>query len=674
MANPPNKLSRFLKEIKRRNVHRLMAVYGGTAFIIFEASTIIFPRWGLPDWTIDLVLYLLILGAIITFALGWIYDINPEGGIVKTEPIEKVKAEEVPKSSNRWKIASYISFVVIVGLIILNVFPRDRSANSFNGIETSIAVLPFENMSINEEDGHLGNAFTDEIIMTLQSIKAFDRVLSYSSTMQFAQNRPSVPDIAEKLNVNYLVEGSIQKYQNRIRVRVQFIRAFNEDHIWGDSFDHEYIEPKDILTIQTIIAQEVAGQLKVSIAPEEKLMIETVPTSNLNALTLYQKGRNAFQNYFSTNDKEQIAKAEGFYHKALNYDREFAKAYVGLAQVYWTKHYGESFFSENFLDSVLILSNKALTFNENLSEAYFIRGSYYYEKGDLATAEKEFDQAIELNPNNWESYYYKATLYGHNDLINLLDNCLKASSLCTGSQLPRILRGIVAAYQNAGFPEQALDYTTRIFELDQDSAKYYMLLAGFASARQDFENQHRYILKAYAIDTNTVVRGIGHIVEKVADSYANLGQYDLAVSWYEKYMQTDYIKGYPNLWGSHRIGYAYWQTGNREKADYFFNQQLEYSTNEINLGRARSEQYFTYYDLAAVYAFMGEMDKALDNLKIFNEKKTIHHWMVLLIKTDPLFDSIRDASEFQQIVRDVEAKYQTEHERVRQWLDENDML
>ena len=663
----PNRLSQFWQELKRRNVIRVVTVYAGAAFVILELVDIIAEPLKLPSWLLPVVIVLLSIGFIIAVILSWIYDIHPEGGMVKTEPAEKAKVEGLPNSSNGWKIASYISFAVIVGLIILNIIPRDKTTNSFNGFETSIAVLPFENMSMNEEDAHLGNAFTDEIIMTLQSIKAFDRVLSYSSTMQFAENRPSIPDIAEKLNVNYLVEGSIQKYQNRIRVRVQFIRAFNEDHIWGDSFDHEYIEPQDMLSIQTIIAEEVADQLRVSIAPEEKLRIETVPTSNLNALTLYQKGRNAFQN-------DYLDEAEGFYHQAINIDQEFAKAYVGLAQVYWAKHYAESFFSENFLDSVLILSNEALSHNDNLSEAYVMRGSYYYEKGNLANAEKEYDKAIELNPNDWVPYYYKAILYGFNDLINLLDNCLKALSLCKGPQLPDILRGIIAGYQNAGFPEQALDYANRLFELDQDSAKYYMLLSGFASARQDYENQLRYALKAYALDSNKVVMRLGNIVDRVANSYANLGQYDMAVKWYEKYMQTDYVKRYPTLWVSHRIGYAYWKTGNQEKADHYFNQQLEYSTNEINLGRMRSEEYFAYYDLAAVYAFLGEREKAIENLMIFNEKKIIHHWMVLLIKTDPLFDSIRDEPEFQQIVRDVEAKYQAEHERVRQWLEENDML
>ena len=153
--------------------------------------------------------------------------------MVKTEPAEKVKEKEIPKSSNSWKIASFISFVVIVGLIVLNIIPRANRAIKTEELERSIAVLPFENMSHNEEEDYLGGAFTDEIIMALQKIKEFERVLSRTSTLQYEENRPTIPEIAQKLNVNYIIEGSIQKLEGRVRIRVQVIRAQNEDHTLG---------------------------------------------------------------------------------------------------------------------------------------------------------------------------------------------------------------------------------------------------------------------------------------------------------------------------------------------------------------------------------------------------------------------------------------------------------
>ena len=124
MSHPSNKLSQFWQELKRRKVTRVITVYAAAAFVIMELVDIVAPNLGLPTWTFNLVLILLIVGFIIAVILSWIYDIHPEGGIVKTEPAHKAKEEDIPKSSNGWKIASIISFVVIVGLIVFNVVPR----------------------------------------------------------------------------------------------------------------------------------------------------------------------------------------------------------------------------------------------------------------------------------------------------------------------------------------------------------------------------------------------------------------------------------------------------------------------------------------------------------------------------------------------------------------------
>src|SRR5210317_936211 len=140
----PNKLSQFWQELKRRNVVRVITVYAGVAFVILELVDIIAEPLKLPSWLLPVVIVLLSIGFIIAVILSWIYDIHPEGGMVKTEPDERVHDEHIPKSSKGWKIASYISFVVIVGLIALNVVPRSINKKI---LDKSIAVLPFINDS-----------------------------------------------------------------------------------------------------------------------------------------------------------------------------------------------------------------------------------------------------------------------------------------------------------------------------------------------------------------------------------------------------------------------------------------------------------------------------------------------------------------------------------------------
>ena len=146
------------------------------------------------------------------------------------------------------------------------------------------------------------------------------------------------------------------------------------------------------------------------------------------------------------------------------------------------------------------------------------------------------------------------------------------------------------------------------------------------------------------------------------------------MKYFKKWNERLIVQGKLSPGGMHRIGFAYLMNGYKNEAEYYFNMEVEYCNMINELGRASARELYPYYNLAGVYAFRGEKDKAYENLRIFNQRPIELLWMVTLIKNDPLFDSIRDEPEFQQIVRDVEAKYLAEHERVRKWLEEQGML
>jgi len=238
----PNRLSQFWQELKRRKVVRVITIYAAIAFVILQLVEILAPSLRLPEWTMNFILVLLIVGFIITVIVSWIYDIHPEGGIVKTEPAHKVKEEDIHPSSRAWRVSSYISFVVIIALVILNIIPRTGKKEI---LDKSIAVLPFENMSDSDEFSHLGDAITDEIIMQLYKISAFE-VRSRTSIMQYKNTEKGSPEIGRELNVDYLLEGSTQRYEDQVRIRVQLIHAADDDHIWGEVFEGEW---KDIFSI-----------------------------------------------------------------------------------------------------------------------------------------------------------------------------------------------------------------------------------------------------------------------------------------------------------------------------------------------------------------------------------------------------------------------------------------
>ncbi|MCK5692266.1 MAG: hypothetical protein KAI08_05440 [Bacteroidales bacterium] len=173
MSDKLKGLPRFWKEVKRRNVLRSLAIYAGTAFIILEASTIVLPRWGLPDWSIDLVLYLLILGVFINVIVSWIFDITPQG-MQKTKALEEIQPNEKPSDSKKWKAATYVSLVVIVALIIVNVVPtKDLKAGDIQ----SLLILPFDNFTGDDQLDYVAAGMHSSLIGDMGRISGL-RIIS----------------------------------------------------------------------------------------------------------------------------------------------------------------------------------------------------------------------------------------------------------------------------------------------------------------------------------------------------------------------------------------------------------------------------------------------------------------------------------------------------------------
>ncbi len=581
-------------------------------------------------------------------------------------PDEVFKRESVPRKSNRTRII--IAAIIVLALIVLGYFFIPTLSKPKELLEKSIAVLPFRNDSPNDSTTYFMNGVMEEILNNLQKINDFSRVLSRNSVERYRNNTDkSTPEIAKALGVNYIVEGSGQKYGNKFVLRVQLIVANNERHLWSKSYNREIRETSDIISIQSEIAQSIAAELKTIITPEEKQLINKIPTTNLTAYDFYQQGREEYTKYWIDNrNKADLQKAEDFYHKSLKYDSAFANAYSGLAMVYWDKHIWKEYFSEDFMDSVLILTKIALSLDNQLSEAYTLKGRYYNEIGKPEQAIEEFDKAIKINPNDWRAYREKANFYYATDLVNHINYLQKAASINRGEELPQLLLAIGWAYFNAGFPEKSKQYYNDILKLNGDSLAYYSISSWNEFWLANFNKSIEYGEKAYALDS-TDIGALG-------EDYAWLGKYKESLKYYKKAFERLKTNGEINTNGMHRVGYAYWQNGYKEEAEYCFNEQIKYCNRMIELKRKSEQKFYIYYDLAGTYAFRGEKDKAYKNLRIFNQVQKIPFWMSALIKTDPLFNSIRNEPEFQQIVKDIEAKYQAEHERVKKWMEEQGML
>ena len=662
-----NRLSRFWQELKRRKVIQVTTVYAGAAFVIIELINNIAEPLHLPEWTPTLVIILLLIGFPITVIISWIYDIHPDEGIIKTEPAHKVREEDKSRSSSSWKIASYISFVVIVALIVLNIVSRNRSGKVSAHLDKSIAVLPFINDSPEETEMYFINGTMESILDNLCKIKDL-RVVSRTSVEQYRNNPEPIPAIAKEMNVSYVVEGSGLKQGDNIRLTIQLIDAVHDLHLWSRSYNRKVSE---IFELQSEIAQLVAEEIEAVITPEEKERIEKVPTSSLKAYDYYQRGQEAFMTHtLNGKDQDAVTNAEEFYKKALEYDSTFAPAYIGLAKVFAASNYLKEYFSENFFDSVLILSDKALSFDPQLAEAYSVRGNVYYIDGQYEEAITMYDIALRFNPNDWMAYRGKYFIYSSNDMVMAIENIQKATDLNREPGLLQLLINYLGnAYCSAGFYDIGYQYFEKVLEMNGDSVNYYNALMMQEYYRADFERSLDYAKMAYALDSTNVSP-----LEFLGDNYVALGDMDNALYYCSKFLDRLNELHRITFNNMHRIAYVFWMNGLKDQAEHYFDLQLDYCTREIKLGRPQATDKYTYYDLACVYSFRGDTAKAMENMRIYNEKQIEGSLIASLIRWDPLLDQIRSKPEFQQIVGDVEAKYQAEHERVRQWLEKNDML
>jgi TolB-like protein len=586
------------------------------------------------------------------------------------EPIpERMEGEASGKSKltkirkSRMVIGAAV-IIIIAGLFVVFRIIGERKRADDAGLEKSIAVLPFINDGPDQENTYFINGIMDEILNDLQKIKDF-RVLSRTSTEQYrTSNVPTVPEIARKLGVNYIVEGRGQKFGNRFRLRVQLIAVKNEKQIWGESFERELKESSDIFNLQSLIAQTIASELKASILPAEKQLIDRIGTGDLRAYDLYLKANAYRKDYQSSYNLNSYKVSEDLYKASLAIDSVFAKTYSGLAGLYLLRDYYENYFNEEFLDSCIILADKALSIDPKLEDAYFIKGSYYQALGKIDDALSNYDEAIRISPNLYMAYRNKAMILGgeKQDLVQCLEMARKALTLVGGDERPALLVLVGAIYQNTGFMVKAKFFYKEALSLNGDSAKYFYSLSTIEWNLENFKESWFWFTKAlqkghkYGLDDLLYLSMTGQ----------DQAEYDLA----EKLIADIRTSGILPLVYSHRLGYALWKAGEKNKAQSYFNDQIKFGTESIKLNREIAGYKAAQYDLAATYSFLGDKKWAYRYLEEFCTKDFYPLWWITLIKHDPLFDNIRSEDRFRNAVGIMEAKYQAGHEKVRKWLEE----
>lgn len=378
-------MSGFFEEVKRRKVYRVAAAYIVAAGGIIQLASAAFPAWELPNWTLRLVIVLLLLGFPIALILAWAYDITAQG--VRATP-----TPAVPGSHRRRNIITLVAAGVIIsaaaGFFLL---PRV----SAHKIDKSIAVLPFESLSDDKENAYFADGIQDDVLTNLSKIGDL-KVISRTSVMPYRGKASNVREIGKALGVGAILEGSVRRVGNRVRVNVQLINAENDEHIWAEDYDRELT---DVFAIQTDLAQKIAAELRAKLSPGEMEQMERKPTQNGEAYLAFVQAHNLS---CAVEDLDKLRQSEQLYARAIKLDPDFALAVARYSQLEsWIQHTFEK--TPERREKARALAERALQLQPDLPEAHLARGfSYYYGDNNYDSALKEFEIAQRGLPNESE--------------------------------------------------------------------------------------------------------------------------------------------------------------------------------------------------------------------------------------------------------------------------------
>ena len=389
----------FIEELKRRRVFRVAASYAVVAFIIMQLVEILFPMFNFPQWTQQFIVIVVLLGFPIAVILSWIFDKTPEG-VVKTQSLESSESssasqvgEMTIQADGRPFYAKKRNIFLVLGIttgIFIGVF--GGSAISGKVDDKSIAVLPFDNYSTAPEDQYFSDGITEVIIAHLAKIKDFT-VISRTSVMGYKGTTKSLKQIGKELGVAHILEGSVQRDGDEIRIVSQLIETKSDKHLWAETYDERIIS---IFSVQSDIAKKIALAMKAEISGDVERRIDERPTENIAAWESYLKG---IEFTDRSNRAVDTEKAQEHFDKAFQIDPKFAGAIAKSANLdlsfYWLGHDHV----QSRLTKAKSKIDKATKINPSSPEVLEATGYYYYYAyRDYPSALKYFNEAQKLEP------------------------------------------------------------------------------------------------------------------------------------------------------------------------------------------------------------------------------------------------------------------------------------
>jgi TolB-like protein len=399
-------LRRFFAELKRRNVYKVAVAYAIVGWLVIQISSTVLPTFHTPEWVVQTLVVVVVLGFPIALIFAWAFELTPEG-IKRAEDV--VPSQSITHGTGQ-KLTVLIVFVAVVAAVLLllqltrhkpavatgnSVPPPAVSQFAAPGIpEKSIAVLPFQNLSRDPDNAFFASGIQDEIITALAKVSGL-KVISRTSTAHYQSSPENLPQIAGELRVANILEGSVQKAGDKVHINVQLVRADTDAHLWAQSYDRGLA---DIFAVEAEVARSIAESLQTALSPEEKAHVETKPTENADAYVLYLRARD-YQTR-PTDLLQDFETAEHLYTRALQLDPGFALAHARLsatlAQIYLNYQP-----TADLKKRARGEAEESLRLRPDLGEGHLSRARcLYWTEKDYDAALRELEIAARLLPNN----------------------------------------------------------------------------------------------------------------------------------------------------------------------------------------------------------------------------------------------------------------------------------
>jgi TolB-like protein/Tfp pilus assembly protein PilF len=584
-VNPRN----FLSELKRRNVYKVAVAYAVVGWLIAQISTQIFTILEITNWVVRLVIVLITIGFPIALVIAWAFEATPEG--IKRTEVADAMPPTTGKKRHAWIYIAAIGAAISVALFFLGRYTMRTTIAPLSGPPAkSIAVLPFDNLSRDPDNAYFAEGVQDEILTRLAKVADL-KVISRTSTQRFKSAPSDLREIAKQLGVANILEGSVQKANDQVRVNVQLINALTDAHLWAEIYDRKLT---DIFAAESDIAKTIAETLQAKLSGSEKTAISKAPTSNPEAYELYLKGR-FFWNKRTGTD---LRKAIDYFNQAIAKDPNYALAYSGLADSYLLlPPYGAAA-PKDSIPQAKAAVKRALELDDTLAEAHASSGRIVSGFDfDSQHAIAEFERALQLNPNYATAHHW----FGAGPLL----------------ALGRFDESIVEAKRSI-----ELDPLSMINNADFGNDYYYARRYDDAiiQLRKTIEIEPRFYLAHYYL----------------AQAFQLKGQLTEAIAEYRKATELD-----DDPFALALLGQAYARSGQSDEAEKIL----------ARLNEEAKSRYVAAYGIGVVYLGMGDKSHAMDELERAyreNDGNDIYN-----IRVDPLLDDLRGDPRFEALAQKI---------------------